>query len=67
MGGFSQSPIAAQVDRFNANREPVQLTLIEPIVVEVSADVTLSRNSFRQAVRYLRARPDLDPAAVDPR
>lgn len=48
------------VDRFTAGRDPVQLTLIEPFVVEVSADVALSGRSFRHAVRFIRARPELD-------
>ncbi|MBT2519045.1 ATP-dependent DNA ligase [Streptomyces sp. ISL-90] len=48
------------IDRFNAGRDPVQLTLVEPFVVEVSADVALSGRSFRHAVRLIRARPELD-------
>ncbi|MDQ0820692.1 hypothetical protein QFZ79_003062 [Arthrobacter sp. V4I6] len=40
------------------------LTRVEPLVVEVSADVTWTGKSFRHPLRYLRARPDLDPAAV---
>lgn len=52
------------VDRFNAGRDPVQLTLIAPLVVEVSADVALSGRAFRHTVRYLRARPELDITEV---
>lgn len=52
------------VDRFNAGRDPVQLTLVEPIVVEISADVALSGRAFRHGVRYLRARPELDVSDV---
>ena len=37
-----------------------QLTLVEPFVIEVSADVALSGHSFRHAVRFIRARPELD-------
>ena len=52
------------IDRFNAGRDPVQLTLIDPLVVEVSADIALSGRAFRHSVRYLRARPELDIAEV---
>lgn len=54
------------VDRFNAGRDPVQLTLVEPFVVEVSADVALSGRSFRHAVRFVRARPELDVDDIGP-
>lgn len=40
------------------------LTLAEPLVVEISADVAWSGNAFRHAVRYLRPRPELDPPNV---
>jgi len=53
------------VDRFNAGRDPVKLTLVEPLVVEVSADVALTGRSFRHAVRFIRIRPELDVADVD--
>lgn len=52
------------IDRFTSRKEPIQLTRVEPIVVEVSADVAWSGRSFRHPLRYLRARPDLDPSAV---
>lgn len=52
------------VHRFASGKEPVKLTRVEPLVVEVSVDVTWTGKSFRQPLRYLRARPDLDPAAV---
>lgn len=52
------------IDRFTSRKEPIRLTRVEPIVVEVSADVAWSGRSFRHPLRYLRARPDLDPAAV---
>lgn len=42
----------------------VDLTLVQPLVVEVSADVAWSGSSFRHALRYLRARPDTDPGDV---
>lgn len=56
----------AAVDRFNrSGRDLVQLTLVEPLVIEISADVAMTGNSFRHAVRYLRARPEVPPAEVD--
>ncbi|WP_284750841.1 ATP-dependent DNA ligase [Arthrobacter sp. efr-133-R2A-120] len=52
------------LDRFSKERGAVRLTLVEPFVVEVSADVAWSGRSFRHPVRLLRARPELDPADV---
>lgn len=52
------------VDRFTSRKDPIRLTRVEPIVVEVSADVAWSGRSFRHPLRYLRARPELDPSAV---
>lgn len=52
------------LDRFTSRKDPIRLTRVEPIVVEVSADVAWSGRSFRHPLRYLRARPDLDPAGV---
>ncbi|PYY64537.1 ATP-dependent DNA ligase [Curtobacterium sp. MCPF17_003] len=53
------------LDRFNSSsRDQIDLTLIKPVVVEVSADVAWSGHSFRHAVRFLRVRPELDPAEV---
>jgi ATP-dependent DNA ligase len=52
------------LDRFNRDKEPVTLTLVEPVVVEVSADTAWSGRSFRHALRVLRARPELSPADV---
>ncbi|QUC01983.1 MULTISPECIES: ATP-dependent DNA ligase [Cellulosimicrobium] len=53
--------------RFNADRsEPVTLTRVEPLVVEVSADAAWSGRSFRHALRLLRARPDAEVSAVEP-
>lgn len=45
------------IDRFNSTSPTTELTLVEPIVVEVSADTAFSGSSFR----YLRVRPELDP------
>lgn len=52
------------LDRFNRDKEPVALTLVEPVVVEVSADTAWSGRSFRHPLRLLRARPELAPDNV---
>lgn len=52
------------LDRFSKDRKPVRLTLVEPIVVEVSADVAWSGRAFRHPLRVLRVRPELDPNEV---
>ncbi|WP_309070284.1 ATP-dependent DNA ligase [Arthrobacter sp.] len=52
------------IDRFNSTSSTTVLTLVEPLVVEVSADTAFSGSSFRHALRYIRARPELDPASV---
>lgn len=52
------------LDRFNRDKEPVALTLVEPVVVEVSADTAWSGKSFRHPLRILRARPELSPGDV---
>lgn len=53
---------SSTLGRFGGHREPAITTRVEPIVVEVSADVALSGTSFRHLVRYVRTRPDLHPA-----
>ncbi|WP_248761316.1 ATP-dependent DNA ligase [Pseudarthrobacter sp. SSS035] len=52
------------LDRFNRDKDPVALTLVEPMVVEVSADTAWSGRSFRHALRLVRARPELSPADI---
>jgi hypothetical protein len=52
------------LDRFNRDKEPVTLTLVEPVVVEVSADTAWSGRSFRHPLRLVRARPELSPADI---
>lgn len=70
LGGVLRAPHGAHpwpeqvkpgaLDRFNGGgRELVDLTLVEPIVIEISADVAMTGHSFRHAVRFLRARPEL--------
>jgi len=53
------------LDRFNRDRRAaVALILVEPIVVEISADVAMLGGSFRHAVKFVRARPDIPVAEV---
>lgn len=52
------------LNRFSKDKGPVALTLVEPLVVEISADVAWTGNTFRHAVRYLRPRPALSPSDV---
>lgn len=54
----------SSLNRFSKDKGPVRLTLVEPVVVEVSADVSWSGTSFRHPVAYRRARPELDPSDV---
>lgn len=49
---------------FGRAGDPVELTLVEPVVVEVSADVAWSGTAFRHPLRFVRTRPDTDPADV---
>ncbi|MDL9980733.1 ATP-dependent DNA ligase [Microbacterium candidum] len=43
---------------FSSAQEPVRLTLVEPVVAEVSADSARTATSFRHSVRFVRVRPD---------
>ncbi|MGX5716793.1 ATP-dependent DNA ligase [Arthrobacter sp. MAHUQ-56] len=52
------------LNRFSKDKGPVTLTRVEPLVVEISADVAWTENAFRHAVRYLRPRPELGPEDV---
>lgn len=45
--------------RFGSRREDVPVTLVEPVVAEVSADSARSGSSFRHLVRFVRVRPEL--------
>jgi hypothetical protein len=48
------------------SRAAVPLTRVEPLVVaEVTADAALQAGVWRHPLRYLRHRPDLQPADVD--
>lgn len=55
---------SAVLDRFS-KKGPIALTLVEPVVVEVSAYVAWSGRSFRHSLRFLRARPEMDPGEVE--
>ncbi|KRF04358.1 ATP-dependent DNA ligase [Arthrobacter sp. Soil782] len=52
------------IDRFNSTEPTTQLTLVEPIIVEVSADTAFSGRTFRHPLRFLRVRPELHPDEV---
>lgn len=54
------------LDRFSKDKGPVALTLVEPIVVEVAADVAWSGRSFRHPLRFRRVRPELQPLSLKP-
>ncbi|WP_284986816.1 ATP-dependent DNA ligase [Arthrobacter sp. fls2-241-R2A-172] len=53
------------LNRFSKDKGPVRLTLVEPFVAEVEADVAWSGKSFRHPLTYRRSRPELDPAEVE--
>ena len=53
------------LDRFNRDASPTELTLVDPVVVEVLADAAWSGQSFRHSLRFRRVRPELDPADVE--
>lgn len=50
-------------DRFQPKRE-TQLTLIEPLTVEISADTAIVGGTIRHAARFVRARPEADPRHI---
>ncbi|MCW2580177.1 MAG: ATP-dependent ligase [Blastococcus sp.] len=53
--------------RFGGGRLSVPLTRVDPIVVvEISADAALQAGVFRHPLRYVRVRPDLQPADLPP-
>lgn len=47
------------LDRFSKDRGPIELVLVEPFVIEVSADTAWSGSSFRHPLRFLRHRPEM--------
>ncbi|MGX5717496.1 ATP-dependent DNA ligase [Arthrobacter sp. MAHUQ-56] len=54
----------ATLNRFSKDKGPVTLTLVEPLMVEISADVAWTGNAFRHSFRYLRPRPELPVEVV---
>ncbi|MBB6406426.1 hypothetical protein [Arthrobacter sp. AZCC_0090] len=52
------------LDTFNKESSTVRLILVEPLVVEVSADVAWSGRAFLHPVRLVRIRPELRPDEV---
>lgn len=58
---------SSALSRFNTARsDVVDLTLVEPIVVEVSADAAWDGRSFRHLLRLVRPRPDTEVSSVTP-
>lgn len=57
---------AGTLDRFNGTRERVTLTLVEPVIAEISADTARTRGAFRHTFRFLRLRSDLESAMDEP-
>lgn len=53
------------LNRFSKDKGLMRLTLVEPMVVEVAADVAWSGRSFRHPLSFIRARPELDPSEVE--
>ena len=45
--------------------EHTRIVRVEPLVLEVSADTSFIGTSFRHASRYVRMRPDMDPAEAE--
>lgn len=52
-------PREVTLGRFNKDRSPAHLTLVEPVMAEVSADTARSGGTFRHLVRFEKVRPDL--------
>jgi hypothetical protein len=42
--------------------ETTELTLVEPFVIEISADTARDEGVFRHSVRFVRVRPEMTPA-----
>lgn len=55
---------AAALGRFSSSRDDVDLTLVEPLVVEVSADTGWDGSAFRHLLRFSRPRPDTEVGSV---
>lgn len=59
-------PEEVTVGRFNRERSRVHLTLVEPVMGEVSADTARAGGAFRHLVRLEKVRPDLPVPRYDP-
>ncbi|KIC68722.1 ATP-dependent DNA ligase [Pseudarthrobacter phenanthrenivorans] len=69
LAAYLQPPVGAHpwpevitetmLNRFSKDKGPIALTLVEPLVVEISADTAWTGNAFRHSVRYQRPRPEL--------
>ncbi|MDR6685456.1 hypothetical protein J2Y41_001009 [Arthrobacter sp. 1088] len=55
----------SSLNRFSTDKGMIHLTLVEPMVVQIPADVAWTGRSFRHSVACLRAKPELDAAAVE--
>jgi ATP-dependent DNA ligase len=55
---------ASALGRFSSSRGDVDLTLVEPLVVEVSADTGWDGAAFRHLLRFIRPRPDSEVGSV---
>jgi ATP-dependent DNA ligase len=62
----AQVPRTALARFQTAGKDVVDLTLVEPIVVEVRADVGWDGQSFRHLLRFLRPRPDTEASSIRP-
>ncbi|WP_245807150.1 hypothetical protein [Krasilnikoviella flava] len=51
---------------FGNGRRPVVLTLVEAVVIEVSAEAAWTGGAFRHALRLVRLRPELHPLEISP-
>jgi hypothetical protein len=45
-------------------KRETQLTLVEPLTVEISADTAIVGGTIRHAARFVRARPEVGPRDI---
>lgn len=57
-------PQEVTLGRFNKERSVTRLTLVEPVMAEVSADTARTGGVFRHLVRFQKVRPDLPVPAT---
>ncbi|KIA73408.1 ATP-dependent DNA ligase [Arthrobacter sp. MWB30] len=53
------------LNRFSKDKGTIHLTLVEPMVVEMAADIAWTGRSFRHPLSFIRARPELNPSQVE--